>query len=109
MRNDMIELGDRVEYIQDGKWVRAFINELVEYHMVVRPETIDFEYAGAHWDSGVMYEEATFTVDMFDDIRLCIWSDGRGCDNSAIGVSGCCEPWQHVWLIVEDGRVLHAA
>ena len=109
MRNDMIETGDTVQYKLDGKWVSAVINELGEDHMVVRPATIDFEYAGGDWLSDEKYPEATFTVDMFDDIGLEIWSDGRGCDNSAIGVSGFYEPWKSVWLIVEDGRVLHAA
>ncbi len=29
----------------------------------------------------------------FDEIKLELWMDGRGCDNSAIGVSGCYEPY----------------
>jgi hypothetical protein len=110
MRNDMIETGDSVTYkYPDGKCVRAFINELGEDYMVVRPTTIDWEYAGGQPYGDVRYSEEKLTVDMFDDIDLEIWSDGRGGDNSAIGVSGCHEPWTSVWLIVEDGRVLHAA
>ena len=110
MRNDMIETGDSVQYKNDqGQSVRAFINELGEDYMVVRPTTIDWEYAGGVPFGDERYAEETLTVDMFDDVELEIWSDGRGCDNSAIGVSGCHEPWASVWLIVEDGRVLHAA
>ena len=37
--------------------------------------------------------------DMFDVFNLEIWSDGRGGDNSAIGVSGCHEPWDRVWIL----------
>ena len=38
------------------------------------------------------------TKEMFDKVNLELWDDARGCDNSAIGVSGCYEPWTNfIW------------
>jgi len=51
------------------------------------------------------YESAIFkenvpmvklTKDMFDKVNLELWDDNRGCDNSAIGLSGCYEPWDRM-------------
>ena len=99
MRNDMIETGDTVLYKNEqGQRVQAFIKKLSKDHMLVRPSTIDFEYAGGDVFSDERYPEVKLTENMFDDISLEIWSDGRGCDNSAIGVSGCHEPWKWVWI-----------
>ena len=39
------------------------------------------------------FEHMILHIKEFDEIKLELWMDGRGCDNSAIGVSGCYEPY----------------
>jgi hypothetical protein len=39
----------------------------------------------------------TIIADDYDAFDLEFFEDGRGCDNSAIGIAGCYEPWTQ-WL-----------
>lgn len=95
MRNDMIEIGDSVQFKLDGDHCRAFIQELSIDSMKVK--VIEKNFERALWGD---FKEFVMDINEseFDSIELEIWADGRGCDNSAIGVSGCHEPWKWVWI-----------
>jgi hypothetical protein len=99
MRQDMIEVMDSVEFQMNGSRYRAFIKELRKDGMSVKVVQKDFESSLWGDFKDFMME---INEDMFDDLQLEIWSDGRGCDNSAIGVQGCHEPWNHVWQLAVD-------
>ena len=88
-----IEVGyDTCKYTIDGITTTAIIKEVTPHHIAVKPisrlgknvfETnLSTDFVGQ-----------TFSSDCYDAIDLEIWMDGRGCDNSAIGVSGCYEPY----------------
>lgn len=96
MRQDMIEVMDSVEFKMDGSRYRAFIKELRKDGMTVKVIQKDFERA--LWGD---FEEFMMDINEsdFDNLELEIWADGRGCDNSAIGVQGCHEPWHCVWQL----------
>ena len=96
MRTDMIEKGDTVEFKIGSKNFRAFIQETREDGMKVKVVQRDMDFAR---DGDFEAFIADIDEDMFDLIDLHIWSDGRGGDNSAIGVSGCHEPWDRVWIL----------
>ena len=95
MRNDMIEIDDTVQFKLNGDRFKAFIKELNIDSMKVK--VIEKNFVSSLWG-----DFEAFTMDIneseFDSVELEIWSDGRGCDNSAIGVSGCHEPWKWVWI-----------
>ena len=88
-----IEVGyDTCKYTIDGITTTAIIKEVTPNYLSVKPisrlgknvfETnLSTDFVGQ-----------TFSSDCYDAIDLEIWMDGRGCDNSAIGVSGCYEPY----------------
>jgi len=95
MRNDMIEKGDTVLFKLNGDRCRAFIQELSIDSMKVK--VIEKNFERSLWGD---FEEFEMVINEseFDSVELEIWADGRGCDNSAIGVSGCHEPWKWVWI-----------
>ena len=95
MRSDLIEIGDSVEFQKDGDHFRAVIQELRIDGMTVKVTSKNFE---SHLWSDFECFEMEINEPDFDSLNLEIWSDGRGCDNSAIGVSGCHEPWKWVWI-----------
>ena len=95
MRKDMIERGDSVEFKMNGDRFRAFIKDIRIDGMSVKVIQKNFERA--LWSDFEEFEMDINESD-FDSLSLEIWADGRGCDNSAIGVSGCHEPWKYVWL-----------
>lgn len=96
MRKDMIEVMDSVTFRQDGSFLRGMIKELRKDGMTIKVYEKDFrsDYHGEF--EGYMMD---INESQFDDLQLEIWADGRGCDNSAIGVSGCYEPWHCVWML----------
>jgi hypothetical protein len=88
-----IDVGyDTCKYTVDGITTTAIIKEVTPNYLSVKPisrlgknvfETnLSTDFVGQ-----------TFSSDCYDAIDLEIWMDGRGCDNSAIGVSGCYEPY----------------
>ena len=95
-RNDMIEVMDTVTFKKNGSLFRGFIKDLRKDGMSVK--VIEKDFTKSLWGDfkSFMIE---INEDMFNDLNLEIWSDGRGCDNSAIGVSGCHEPWDRVWIL----------
>ena len=95
MRNDMIEKGDTVLFKLNSDRCRAFIQELSIDSMKVK--VIEKNFERSLWGD---FEEFEMVINEseFDSVELEIWADGRGCDNSAIGVSGCHEPWKWVWI-----------
>ena len=95
MRKDMIEIGDSVLFKLDGSRCRAFIQDLRIDGMSVK--VIEKDFVRSLWGDMEPFE-MDINESQFDSLELEIWADGRGCDNSAIGVSGCHEPWKWVWL-----------
>ena len=87
---------DGAEFVLDGKRYHGMITKLSEEGIMFRPFTIDEERAnGEDWAEN--YPQMFVRITDFDNIKLEIWDEGRGCDNSAIGISGCFENWRHVW------------
>ena len=91
------KLGDGIEqcqFILNNKLHTGIIEDFGENHIDVRPISIEHEYKNAY----EKYDMVKLTKDMFDKIKLEIFDDNRGCDNSAIGCDGCYEPWENfIW------------
>ena len=85
-----VRVGDSVEYRIPGSvkhdYVRGMISEL-------RKDGIRVKI----FDSEVQSRYANLPKSLFDEFKLEIFDDNRGCDNSAIGLSGCYEPWRNMW------------
>lgn len=85
-----VRIGDAVEYRIPGSvkhdYVRGYISELREDGIRVR-----------FYSNGEYQSEANLPKSLFDEFKLEIWDDNRGCDDSAIGLSGCFEPWRNMW------------
>ena len=105
MRQDMIEVMDSIEFKMDGSRYKAFIKELRKDGMTVK--VIQKDFVSSLWGEFESYMMDINESD-FDRLELEIWADGRGCDNSAIGVQGCHEPWHCVWQLSQiiDAQLL---
>ena len=88
-----IEVGyDTCKYTIDGITTTAIIKEITPNYLSVKP--ISRMGKGVYESNlDTTFVGQTFSSDCYDAIDLEIWMDGRGCDNSAIGVSGCYEPY----------------
>ena len=88
-----IEVGyDTCKYTVDGITTTAIIKEVTDGYLSVKPiSKMGKNVYETNLDTTFVGE--TFSSDCYDAINLEIWMDGRGCDNSAIGVSGCYEPY----------------
>ncbi len=84
-----VRIGDAVEYRIPGsnELSRGYISELREDRIVVR-----------HYNNGEYESEARLGKSIFDEFQLEIFDENRGCDDSAIGLSGCYEPWRRMWF-----------
>ena len=90
---DYIEVGyDTCKYTINGITTTAIIKEITHNYLSVKPlSKLGKNVHETNLDTDFVGE--TFSSDCYDAIDLEIWMDGRGCDNSAIGVSGCYEPY----------------
>ena len=95
-RVDMIEIWDSVEFKINGVHHRGFIKELRKDGMSVK--VIEQDFVNSYHDESFDAFMLDINESEFDSFKLEIWSDGRGGDNSAIGVQGCHEPWKLVWM-----------
>lgn len=87
---------DTCKYKKDGLTYTAIIKEVTPHHLSVKPiSAVNFESGVYLTNMDTEFLGASFASDCYDHIELEIWMDGRGCDNSAIGVSGCYEPWRN--------------
>jgi hypothetical protein len=88
-----IETGlDTCQYTLNGVTTTAIIEEVTPHHIAVKPiSRIGKNVYETNLDTTFIGQ--IFSSDCYEDINLEIWMDGRGCDNSAIGVSGCYEPY----------------
>ena len=88
-----IEVGyDTCKYTIDGIPTTAIIKEVTPNYLSVKPiSRLGKNVFETNLSTDFVGE--TFSSDCYDAIDLEIWMDGRGCDNSAIGVSGCYEPY----------------
>lgn len=88
-----VRIGDAVEYRIPGidesisEYVRGYISELREDGIRVR-----------FYTNGEYKTEANLPKSLFDEFKLEIFDENRGCDDSAIGLSGCFEPWRRMWF-----------
>jgi hypothetical protein len=87
---------DGAQFKLEGKKYNGMITKLSEEGIMFRPFTIDYERVnGKDWAE--QYPLMFVRISDFDKIELEIWDEGRGGDNSAIGISGYFEDWRHVW------------
>ena len=88
-----IEVGyDTCKYTIDGITTTAIIKEVTPNYLSVKPISRLVKNV-FETNLSTDFVGQTFSSDCYDAIDLEIWMDGRGCDNSAIGVSGCYEPY----------------
>ena len=80
----------KYECVINGDLHNGIILEVCEDGLMVRPMSVNYDYDGEH-------EPYWLPKDEFDEVELKIWDDLWGCDNSAIGLDGCFEPWQYIW------------
>ena len=92
--NDYIEEGlDTCKFVKDGMEYTAIIKKVSDNSLLVKP------IQKTNWKDVFQnnlqntFEHMILHIKEFDEIKLELWMDGRGCDNSAIGVSGCYEPY----------------
>jgi hypothetical protein len=90
-----IETGlDTCQYTIDGITTTAIIKEVTPHHLSVKPiSRMGKNVYETNLDTTFIGQ--TFSSECYPYINLEIWSDGRGCDNSAIGCSGYYESYTH--------------
>ena len=84
---------DGAQFELEGKRYHGMITKLSEEGIMFRPFDIDHDRPDNDERFPLMWVRMTD----FDNINLEIWDEGRGGDNSAIGISGCFEEWRMVW------------
>lgn len=87
---------NKYEAVIDGDLHNGIILEVCDDGIMVRPMYVNNEYQYLDGEP-VKYEPYWISIDEFDDVKLEIFDDNWGCDDSAIGVEGCFEPWYKVW------------
>ena len=94
MFGDYIELGwDSCKFKYEGLEYTAIIQEIHADHLIVKPISRT-NWKEIHEEgSDLLVDKMSLPRTSFDNIQLELWMDGRGCDNSAIGVSGWHEPF----------------
>lgn len=84
---------DGAQFELEGKRYHGMITKLSEEGIMFRPFDIDYDRP----EDGERFPLMWVRMTDFDNINLEIWDEGRGGDNSAIGISGCYEEWRMVW------------
>ena len=79
---------DQIRYTIDGKEHVGLVHEVREVTILVQPISIDFEY-----NREGRFEKQVLNVADVEDMDMHILDDHWGCDNSAIGVAPCYEPY----------------
>jgi|21_taG_2_1085346.scaffolds.fasta_scaffold111320_1 hypothetical protein len=86
---------DTCKYVLGGIEYTAIVEEVTPTYIKVKP------YSMTNWKDIYKnnlehnFSSAFFEPECYEHINLELWSDGRGCDNSAIGVSGYYESYTH--------------
>ena len=83
----------KYECVINGDLHNGIILEVCEDGLMVRPMSVNYDWVNTTGE----YEPYWLPKDEFDEVELKIWDDLWGCDNSAIGLDGCFEPWQYIW------------
>jgi len=91
-----IEIGDEVRYVKDNEGRRGYVTDYGQDWIKVRPITIDGQYAGGKLYSTEKWDQEFIGLSIFEKVELEVWSDHRGCDNSAIGIQGYFTPYTSV-------------
>jgi len=87
---------DTCKYIKDGLTYTAIIKEVTPHHLAVKPiSAVNYQEGIYQTNLDTEFVGEIFSSECYDAINLEIFMDGRGGDNSAIGVSGCYEPWRN--------------
>ena len=86
----------KYECVINGDLHNGIILEVCEDGLMVRPFYVNDDYQYVDGEQ-VRYEPYWLPKDEFDEVELKIWDDLWGCDNSAIGLDGCFEPWGFIW------------
>tara|TARA_R110002126_G_scaffold218179_1_gene363902 strand:- start:1 stop:324 length:324 start_codon:yes stop_codon:yes gene_type:complete len=98
MFGNYIEEGlDDCRYIIDGWEYTAIIYEVNEDHLVVKPISRTNRKGEVEHNTETKFKKLSLPATSFAEIKLALWMDGRGCDNSAIGCSGCYEPYTFLY------------
>lgn len=90
MFSEWLEVHDDCTFTIDGDNYIAVIKKINKDSLEVRPISVNYL-------TPEKYEMLTLPSTSYDNIKLQIWDDGRGCDNSAIGIAGCYDSYQY-WL-----------
>ncbi len=97
MWSEWLEEYEQVQWKQNGDYYMGYIKSLEDKHPVtgdsgltVKVTSINHEY---DWNLKQKYPMVYIPCTAYDKIELEMWTDGRGCDNSAIGTSGCYESY----------------
>ena len=92
--DNYIEVGlDTCKFKIHGVEYTAIVYEVNNDHLVVKPISRTNYKDIYETNRDTTFDKIFLPVNSFANIELEIWMDGRGCDNSAIGVSGCYEPY----------------
>jgi hypothetical protein len=97
-----IETGlDTCKYTVDGITTTAIIEEITPKFITVKPIS---RMGNNVYESNLdrTFIPQTFWHNNYDEIQLEIWMDGRGCDNSAIGVQGWYESHRYFDWEIEN-------
>jgi len=79
----------------DGNHYHGMVKFLSKDGIVMQPFNINHEHRPI---TAPRLDPVIINKEDFDKVKLELWSDGRGGDNSAIGVSGCFEDWRYAWV-----------
>jgi|TARA_B110000858_G_C17701775_1_gene426307 hypothetical protein len=92
----MLQVEDDCKFTIDGDNFVAVIKEIYDDRLVVKPISMNYQ---SLLDGPLkpLFPLLTIIADDYDAFDLEFFEDGRGCDNSAIGIAGCYEPWTQ-WL-----------
>jgi hypothetical protein len=85
MWDEWLEEYEQVQWKQNGDYYNGYLKEIHDDHLVVKVTSINHEY---DWNLKQKYPKVLIPSTSYDNIELEMWTDGRGCDNSAIGTSG---------------------
>ena len=99
MWDEWLEEYEQVKWKQNGDYYNGYIKSLDDKHPVtgdsgltVKVTSINYEN---DWNSKKKHPIVYIPCTAYDNIELEMWTDGRGCDNSAIGVSGNYESYKY--------------
>tara|TARA_B110000438_G_C15706211_1_gene603300 strand:+ start:295 stop:603 length:309 start_codon:yes stop_codon:yes gene_type:complete len=96
MWDEWLEEYEQVQWKQNGltgvDYYNGYIKMIGNIGLTVKITSINYVN---DWNSKKKHPVVYIPYTEYDKIELEIWTDGRGCDNSAIGVSGNYESYKY--------------